>query len=645
LSPLARSRRAAPAWLAALICGIGLALPGVSRAQTESEAKTGTETDPKIETKTDPKIETKSEITIDGRHFSPLEQERITRALERQHGTIEPHPEGKRIESIEIVALEVFEPEDPVPQFVNWFHPTTRNYVIERELLMHIGSRYDKAVSDETERNLRGLGLFSVVVALPMKGSSESSVRYLVVTKDLWSLRVGWNIRINKGVVDYLALSPTEFNLFGTGRRLYSSLVFGRRTYSLGAGFVEPRLAGSHIELTGNVNATISCSTGQIEGSQGGFTYTYPLYSSRTPWSYGTSVAWRNGRSPLNIPNKALGSICSLDAPEEGIVHGVGWQDKAAYYPNLYVFDSQSFNQFFTRSYGVRYKTNVSFGLEAIRSAARGVDLSNIRAAPSDVPGDLTEWETSQVESFYRRQLPRSSRRVSPYFQLQSFTTDYHPDLNADTLALQESYRLGHIATLRVYPALKAVGSSRNLLGVSTSLSYATAVDTGYLKATASQLVELSKLNQTDARLSLGLHFNSPRFVLGRFVYDGVVVDRYFNFQNGAEVLGGTGRLRGYQATVVSGQHAIISNLEFRSRPIQIVSAQLAAVLFHDMGDAFNKVGDLHLLHGVGFGLRFLLPELDRDVFRVDVGFPVPSNAPGGETSVIATFGQAFDTP
>src|SRR6185503_18529871 len=168
--------------------------------------------------------------------------------------------------------------------------------------------------------------------------------------------------RINKGGVDYLALSPTEFNLLGTGRRLYSSLGFGRRTYSLGSGVTEPRLSGSHIELSGTVDATIGCASATVEGSHGSFDYKYPLYSTRSTWSYGTSIGWRNGRAPLDIPNNALGSICSLRAPEEATARGVGWLGKSAYYPNLYIFDSQSFSQYFTRSYGVRYKTNLSFG-------------------------------------------------------------------------------------------------------------------------------------------------------------------------------------------------------------------------------------------------------------------------------------------
>jgi hypothetical protein len=63
------------------------------------------------------------------------------------------------------------------------------------------------------------------------------------------------------------------------------------------------------------------------------------------------------------------------------------------------------------------------------------------------------------------------------------------------------------------------------------------------------------------------------------------------------------------------------------------------------VGDAFERFGALDLKHGVGAGIRFLAPQLDRDVFRLDVGVPVPFDTPGGETTIIATFNQAFLPP
>jgi outer membrane translocation and assembly module TamA len=165
------------------------------------------------------------------------------------------------------------------------------------------------------------------------------------------------------------------------------------------------------------------------------------------------------------------------------------------------------------------------------------------------------------------------------------------------------------------------------------------------MKLSLSHDVQLSRPEQTDALLAVGFRFTSPHLALGRFVYDARLIDHYQNYRNVPVGLGGTTRLRGYQSVAVVGSHYIISNLEFRTRPVQIFSAQLAGVLFHDMGDAFNRFGEVDLLHAVGGGIRFLAPELDTSVFRIDVGTPVPFDAPRGELTIIATFGQAFGVP
>lgn len=572
--------------------------------------------------------------------YSPYELERIRRALTRVRGSIDQHPEGKRIESIEVVAFEVFEPDDPVPQFVNWFHPTTQSYVIEREVLFHVGAAYDQRRSDEIERNLRALLLFSVVISQPLQGSAPDSVRYLVITKDLWSLRLGWDGRINKGVVDYLSIQPTEMNLFGTGRQLFGSLIFGRRAYTVGAGFVEPRLAGSRTRILLSASAVVNCEKGEIEGSAGSFQYSRPLYATTTRWSYSTSVSWSNTQTPLVVVGNLDGAICSAKSNEE--VRVTLPNQKVAFLPNQFTYDSQAFTQNFTRSYGYRYKTNLSFGVEARRFAYGAADLSNVRTDESKVPGELTEIERLYAVAAYNDRIPLSDTRISPFFDLTAYTNNFERDINAETLALQEDFRLGHVANLRLYPALQALGSSRNMLGLDTSLSYAWAIDTGYLKTSIIHSVELSRPEQTDASLDVLFRFTSPRLLLGRFVYDARLSDHYMNYRNLNVGIGGTGRLRGYETTAAVGSNLFVSNLEFRSRPVQIFSVQLAAVLFYDLGDAFDNFDEVHLKQGMGAGIRFLAPQLDRDVFRIDLGFPVPLDQTGGEVSVIATFGQAF---
>jgi hypothetical protein len=585
---------------------------------------------------------TPSSVT-ETRRYSPLEEERIRRALLQVHGEREPNPQGKRIESIEVVALPVFEPEDPVPQFLNWFHATTRDYVIEREVLFRVGARYDQRLSDETERNLRALLLFSIVVALPVRGSTPDSIRYVMVTKDLWSLRLGWDGRINQGVVDYLSLQPTERNLFGTGRQLFGSLVFGRRTYSIGGGFYEPRLAGSRTRILLEGSTVVNCETGQIEGSSGRFQYSRPLYSTQTKWSYSTVVQWTDGQGPLSVAGNLRGSICSAHAQDEFAVSLRS--GRTALLPNQYSYDSQQFTQTFTRSFGYRFKTNLSFGLEAERLAYGGASLSRVRAGPSEVSGSLTPAEVAAVAAYYGRLIPVSDTRISPFFQISSFTTDFHRDINMETLGLQEDIAMGHVSALRVYPALESLGSSRNMLGLDAITSYAHPIGSGFAKLSASNSVELSTAAQTDAQLSVAFRFTSPRLSLGRVVYDARFIDHYYNYRNTNQALGGTNRLRGYQTTAAAGSHYVVSNLELRSRPIEIFSAQLAGVLFYDVGDAFDTFGQVELKHGVGGGIRFLIPQLDRDVFRLDVGVPVPLDTPRGEVSFVATFEQAFGVP
>src|SRR5262249_25897458 len=47
--------------------------------------------------------------------YSPYEQQTLERALAELKGVIDPKPEGKILEGVEIVRLDVFEDRDPLP--------------------------------------------------------------------------------------------------------------------------------------------------------------------------------------------------------------------------------------------------------------------------------------------------------------------------------------------------------------------------------------------------------------------------------------------------------------------------------------------------------------------------------------------------
>jgi len=219
--------------------------------------------------------------------------------------------------------------------------------------------------------------------------------------------------------------------------------------------------------------------------------------------------------------------------------------------------------------------------------------------------------------------------------------------LDLETLALQEDYRLGPQATLRLYPVPAALGSTRTFLGIAAGASYAQALGDGLARLAVDSVTEIQTEGGSieNGSIRAALRLASPRSSLGRVVVDAVLLERYANQLNSLNSLGGDGRLRGYPSQFFVASDVLSVNVEGRSRPVQLFrSVQLGGVVFYDAGDAFDRFGDLHLQQSVGLGARILFPQLDRVVFRADLGFPVTRPLPAGVAPVgfFVTFGQAF---
>ena len=129
-----------------------------------------------------------------GVETSELEERSVTRALGSNPDRDEA-PEGKRIQSVDIVRLKVFDDDDPVPDVFNVFHVQTRERVVRRELLFEAGQRYDSERVQETVRNLQTLPQFGVVVIVALRGSEPGQVKVVVIVRDVWSLRLGYQFQ------------------------------------------------------------------------------------------------------------------------------------------------------------------------------------------------------------------------------------------------------------------------------------------------------------------------------------------------------------------------------------------------------------------------------------------------------------------
>jgi len=549
--------------------------------------------------------------TFHAEGYSKLENSVIEEQLAERGLRWESAPDGKLIEGVQIVTLDVFDERDPMPDFVNVLHATSSEAVIRRELLFGEGEPYRTAFAHETARNLRSLKQLSVVLIVPVQGSRPDRVRVLVITKDVWSLRLNWALELSNSHVTSLVLNPSEENLFGSHAVVGALFILDPATYSLGFSLGHRRLFGSHQQISIAGSVIKNRDSGENEGSFGEFRYGQPLYSLDAKWSWGTSILWRT-----DIARRFAGDQVDIDT-SSGI-------------PVEYNRDRLYGGYELVRSFGRRFKYDFSVGVEADRQVYSTLDLSR--------------YSQRRVQAFIDAELPVSDQRVGPFAQLHAHRTDYRSLLEIETLGLQEDYRRGHDLLLRMYGGIGALGSTRDMLGSQASLSYTQPVLDGFIRPVVVSTIEWASHNRNDALIQVAGRFVSPRLGFGRLILDGEFFDRYRNYLNRHYAIGGDTRLRGY-VKPFTGSKLVAMNAELRSTSIDILSAQVGGAAFYDAGNAWDPGDRFVLKQSVGLGLRVLFPEFDRIVMRADWGFPVTPGYASFPGAFFLSFGQAFAMP
>jgi hypothetical protein len=296
-----------------------------------------------------------------------------------------------------------------------------------------------------------------------------------------------------------------------------------------------------------------------------------------------------------------------------------------------------------TRSWGSLHKHDLTFGFSASRRVFRSFDLSVF----------------SHVDrvAFMGSVMPVSDTQIGPYVDFHDYSSRFVDVLDFETLALTENFRRGHDIVLHFAPITRALRSSRDFVSVMAAAAYTVPLGDGLVRGIAQLNAEISTSSNPppeqgrfpDASVEGGLRIVSPRFGVGRLVFDAHVLDRMRDYLNARSTLGGDSRIRGYPSGAFVGKDFVAANIEYRSRPFEIFSVDFAAAAFFDTGDAADDFSKIRLKHSVGFGTRIEFPQLERVVMRIDWGFPL-TQGPNLPTSpwpgdVVVTFGQAFNMP
>jgi hypothetical protein len=538
-------------------------------------------------------------------------------ALKVRELTIEESPQGKLLGRIVVVNLDVFGKAEGALRYLNFLHVTTREKVIRREVLLRPGDLWDSELILETQRRLKDPLFTSLVVVVPVESKEAARVDLLVVTRDIWSLRMNSAFEYFQGSLIGLQLSVAENNIFGL--RKHGAFVFdmNQGSFTLGPQYVDKFLLGTRLQLTTRFNTIFSRETREFEGTSSGTSLSYPLWSFRQKWGGDVSMTHSNFISRSFLGSN-LEPVDLENTPEEEAL------------PRIFEVQSLRVTSRVRRSFGRGIKQNISFGHS----------LSVFR--PDFIEG--FEANAAEREAFAAQVFPRSERISALFARYRLFTPKFVMYRNLNSFDLTEDVRLGPDISVGISLALKPIGSENSFYQPDASASYVLDLaGDGFVRVATSASSRIQDGESVDNLSRSSIKIATPRVAdTFRVVAQADLGLRLRERGNGRFRIGGTNGLRGYQILEFTGQKQLLTNFEVRSMPLKFLFARAGGLLFWDMGHAADRLEQLRMKHSVGFGLRTLVPQLQPIVFRFDWAFPLQGASAGFPGRISAGVAQVF---
>lgn len=567
--------------------------------------------------------------------FSQYEDQLIQASLSARGLTIDPSPAGKVIEEIIVSNHDIIMGSDlPLSSKLPWtilnkVHMRTRDYIVAQELLFTVGRPYQRDLVEESERNLRAMFILAVARIVVTKGSTPERVRILVVTKDRWTLRLNTTFLLDQARLDQLAFSIAESNLVGRNKQLSFEFSLDPGRFALGASYYDPRVWSSRHSFKLYGLAYLNRDSRLVEGGLLQLTVGRPLFSLRT------RLGWQANLNFLDDIARFFkgGDVAQTQFGDESV-------------PDVYKRRQIVGNLQLTYSDGVVNKASVTVGMRASHV---------LYTLPDNFPS-----VSDATRAAYLATLPRSESWAGPVVQFDLYTATFIKLKNINTFALTEDIRLGPHLNVEAHLASHVFGLPSdfveltasfthlryfldNLLDfgatVSGRVQYATAQANGY----TSPLV--------NEQVTAYLREISPRFGPLRLHVYGLVQLRARDLDHVRLTLGSDNGLRGFAPRALQGNSLYRVNVELRSTALNLWTIHVGGVLFYDGGDAppswnlFDQSGVLQRAgyhQDAGLGLRILLPQFNRDVIRLDLGFPFELAGGSYTPRFSAEFAQAF---
>lgn len=555
------------------------------------------------------------------------ERQALERALAARDLEIEPAPEGKTVRRIHVVNHDVFAADEGVFNWFNALHRTTRADIIEREVFLQPGEPWDPRIVEDNVRRLRDPTFSNVVVMMPVKAPEPGTVDVLVVTRDIWSLRLNSDYEIQNGDLTRLVLAPAETNLLGLRKQLAFFFVLDQGAYSLGPYYHDSNIAGSRLRLDAQSVVVFSRDQGRLEGTRSEVALTYPLWSLRRRWGGNVTFTHLD-----DIRRDFLGTALrprDLQATP----------DVQEAVPFIYDRRSTSLDASVTRAFGQGIKRYVTFGHELFINRPGlhqgGPSAEQCAGTPVDVCRRL----------FQEEMLPRSERTSALYAELSVFTTDFRTYRNVDTYDLPEERQLGPDVRVGAAVASRALGSEQGFLRVFAQVGWTFRLGAdGFVRTLAFGETRYQGQDFIENEAMASVVAVSPVLAGAlRLIGRAEVAAYRDDNDNRYYTLGGDSGLRGYLVGAFDGEKRARGNLEVRTLPTQVWFTRVGLLGFWDLGHAADRFAELRVQHDVGLGIRAVIPQLQTAALRLDWAVPLTGSTAGLPGRFILGFEQAVD--
>jgi hypothetical protein len=400
-------------------------------------------------------------------------------------------------------------------------------------------------------------------------------------------------------------------NFNGWGQQLAVNTTIRLDTFSVGQTFIERRLLSSRWYLGESAALIFNRQTGALEGTVGAASFGQPIINLDPQWGFTLDGSW-------NVRRRRVfrgANVWQLPYPDGSSTDAVP-----------FVYDVREFagEAVGTRSFGRELKVDVS---AAVGGYSR-------QYKPSLVTDEKAAWLNANY-------LPRSENATYVSAYVRAFPSNFRVLHNIDTFELSEDFQLGWVAQGGARWAFPLPFAPSNFVELGASLRYRFYAADDLFTVTVAGAVRLRPgLDPANERVAAEVSNYSPQFWGGRLVARLLVDFKANDLDNRQLLLGGSSGLRGAFPDQFTGRNMVLGNVEYRARPIELWTNWLGMVLFYDVGSAFNVRPSL--THTFGIGFRLLLPQLNREVLRVDFGFVFGGAIPGADR-ISASWGQVTD--